>query len=183
MRPRCFLLLLALLAGSAIADGPYFGTRPVLGSTSPRTIQEHVGYKRMQIGIAQFSVPNDWQAKSSVVGVNFVSASGAETNILVLSHANARPRIADPRATIGQTLAHFCDAPSESRIEVLGSNSAKDISLGYCKEKGPVESKSYFLFLEVRTPTHMLHLMRERASDLQTAKSELRAVAESATFE
>ncbi|MGE3347507.1 MAG: hypothetical protein AB7I35_08735 [Ramlibacter sp.] len=183
MHPRRFLILLPLLAGSAIAGGPYLGTRPVPGSTSFRTIQEHVGHKRVQIGIAQFSVPSGWQAKSAVVGVNFVSASGEETNVLVLSHANARPRIADPQATVGQTLAHFCDAPSESRVELLDSNSAKDISAGYCKEKGTVQSKPYFLFFEVRTPTHMIHLIRERASDLQAAKSELRAVADSATFD
>lgn len=183
MRPRWLLSLVVLLAGNAIANGPYFGTHPVPGSKLPRIVQVQAEYKRMQLDVVQFSVPSDWRAKSAVVGVNFVSSSGAETHVLVLNHANARPRIAEPQATIAQTLAHFCIAPFESSVEVLDSNSTKDISLGYCKEVALVESKPYFLFLEVRTPTHMLHLMRDSISDLQAAKSELRAIAESSTFQ
>lgn len=183
MRPRWITSLLVLLAGNAIADGPYFGTHPLLGSNSPRIVQEQGEYKRMHIDVVQFSVPSDWMTKSAVVGVDFVSSNGSVTNILALNHANARPRIAEPEETIAQTLAHFCNAPFESNVEVLSSNSTKVISLGYCKEVGPVESKSYFLFLEVRTPTHMLHLMRNSISYLLAAKSELRAVAESTTFQ
>jgi hypothetical protein len=183
MRPRWITSLLVLLAGNAIADGPYSGTHPLPGSKSPRIVQEQAEYKRMQIDVVQFSVPSDWMTKSAVVGVNFVSSSGSVTHILALNHANARPRSAEPEATIAQTLAHFCNAPFESNFEVLGSNSTKVTSLGYCKEVGPVESKSYSLFLEVRTPTHMLLLTRDSISDLLVAKSELKAVAESTRFQ
>ena len=183
MRLGSFWLLAALLTSHALASGPYLGTHPVLGSTAPRIVQQDTKFKRIQIGNAQFSVPTDWQPKSDLVGVNFVNARGAQTNILVLNHANARPRIANPQVTIAQTLAHFCTAPFESRIDVVSSNRSRDISFGYCKETGQTESKPYFVFFEVRTSTHMLHLMRERISDLQDAKAELSAVAESAAFD
>ncbi|MES2632261.1 MAG: hypothetical protein V4669_04775 [Pseudomonadota bacterium] len=176
-------LLAALIATHAIADGPYLGTRPVPGSTAPRIVKEGVGFKRIQVAIAQFSVPTDWQPKPAVVGVDFLSASGAETNVIVLSHANARPPIAAPRVTISNTLAHFCTAPYESGIEVVNSNPFRHIALGYCKEVGQAQAKPYFLFVELRTPTHILHIMRAQTSDLRVAKSELSALAESATLE